>query len=65
VRLAHQSRALLILAVTDDDLRSLSDAHIQGQYPDPVTIPYASDEVGSMLQVAASVVSDAQRVIRG
>jgi HEPN domain-containing protein len=65
VRLAHQTQALLTLTVPEDDLRSLTDAHIQGQYPDPAARPYTSDEVGALLEIASYVVSEAQRVIQG
>jgi HEPN domain-containing protein len=64
VRLAQQCRASVTLEVTVDDLRSLTDAHIQAQYPDSVVSPYAADDVGSILVVASSVVSAAQRAIR-
>jgi HEPN domain-containing protein len=64
VRLAHQCPASVTLAVSVADLRSLTDAHTQAQYPDPLDAPYAADDVGSMLQIASSVVSAAQRAIR-
>jgi HEPN domain-containing protein len=64
VRLAQQDRASVTLEVSVDDLRSLTDAHIRAQYPDPVVSPYAADDVGAMLQVASVVVSAAQRAIR-
>jgi HEPN domain-containing protein len=64
VRLAQQCRASVTLEVTLDDLRSLTDVHIQAQYLDSAVSPYAADDVGSMLVVASSVVSAAQRAIR-
>ena len=64
VSLAQQSRASVTLVVSVDDLRLLTDAHIQAQYPDPAVPPYIADDVGSMLQIASAVVSAAQRAIR-
>lgn len=64
VRLADQCRASVTLIVSLADLRSLTDAHIQAQYLDPVANPYAADDIGSMLQIASVVVSAAQRTIR-
>jgi HEPN domain-containing protein len=64
VRLADQCRASVNLIVSAADLRSLTDAHIQAQYPDLVVTPYAADDIGSMLQIASLVVSAAQRAIR-
>jgi HEPN domain-containing protein len=64
VRLAQQCRASVILVVSVDGLRSLTDAHLQAQYPDPVGRPSAADDIGAMLQIASEVVSAAQRAIR-
>jgi HEPN domain-containing protein len=64
VRLAQQARTTVTLSANVDDLRLLTDAHVQAQYPDPLVPPYAAADVWSMLQIASSIVSAAQRANR-
>jgi len=63
VRLAEQCRASANLGVTGADLRSLTEAHIQAQYPDRIATPYLTADVVEMLEIASLVVSAAQRAI--
>jgi HEPN domain-containing protein len=63
VRLAQQARVRAELAVNGADLRLLTDAHIQAQYPDPLAPAYTADEALHLLDIASAIVAVAQRAL--
>ena len=60
VRLAHLSNTTLV----DDELRILTDAHIQAQYPDPAAPDYDTESVLGLLEISSRVVTAVQGLLR-
>jgi len=61
VRLAHLSRS----TIADDDLRILTDAHIQAQYPDPAAPAYDTATALALLETSSQVVAEVQGLLAG
>jgi HEPN domain-containing protein len=61
VRLAHLSSS----TVPDQDLRILTDAHIQAQYPDPAAPPYDTTTALALLETSSRVVAEVQGLLAG
>ncbi len=64
VRLA-QLATVLNLSVSTDQLRLLTDAHVQGRYPDPMEPMCDLAQASGLLEVAAAVVGTASKAIVG
>ena len=61
VRLAHLAHS----TIADEDLRILTDAHVQAQYPDPGAPAYDIATVLVLLETSSQVVADVQGLLAG
>lgn len=59
VALAHRVRSVLQLSVSEDDLRSLTDAHEQARYPDPDEATFDTEESTDLVHIADVIVHEA------
>jgi HEPN domain-containing protein len=64
VALAHRVKARLTLTVSEDALRTLTDAHAQSRYPEPEDPSYDTAEVATLVEIATSVLAAAEHACR-
>jgi HEPN domain-containing protein len=64
VALAHRSRAILRITVSDHDLRRLSDAHEQARYPESLADRFDPGEAVELTQVAQVIVVELLSALR-
>lgn len=61
VRLAHLARS----TAADEDLRMLTDAHTQAQYPDPAAPAYDTATVLALLETSSQIVAEVRGLLAG
>ena len=64
VRLAQLNTGGVRLRVSTDELRLLTEAHVQGRYPDPIDPTYDQEQANALIAIATNVVSDAAAGLR-
>ena len=64
VALAHRSRAIVRITVSEHDLRRLSDAHEQARYPESSADRFGAGEAVELTQVANVIVEESRSALQ-
>jgi HEPN domain-containing protein len=63
VAVAHRVGTAISLAVGEDDLRALTDAHAESRYPAFRGLAYDEADSIALVEIASSIVSDVERAL--